>query len=58
MIEECPMTADCPGYDRDLQVCLVHPDDCEFSTAGGEATLTPDTPEVPTPDTSAGAASG
>ena len=34
-VDECPMTRDCPGYDRDRMVCLIRPGDCEFSPAGG-----------------------
>jgi hypothetical protein len=57
MIDECPMTEDCPGYDRDRRMCLLRPDDCEFSLAGGEAALTFETPEALTRDTSAEAVS-
>ena len=53
-----PMTEDCPGYDRDAQVCLVHPGDCEFSPADGEAALVPKSPEALTPDTSADTKAG
>ena len=31
MIADCPMTEECPGYDRDSQTCLIHPGDCAFS---------------------------
>jgi hypothetical protein len=31
MIAECPMTEDCPGYDREHRVCLLRPTDCEFA---------------------------
>ena len=34
MIDDCPMTEVCPGYDRDSQVCLIHPGDCDFSQDG------------------------
>jgi hypothetical protein len=57
MIDECPMTEDCPGYDRDRRMCLLRPDDCEFSPADGEAALTFETPEALTRDTSAEAVS-
>ncbi len=46
MVDECPMTEDCPGYDRDLQTCLIRPGDCEFRPADGEAALTFETPEA------------
>ena len=57
MVDECPMTEDCPGYDRELRICLVRPGDCEFLPADGEAAVVIEAPEVPTPDTSAGAVS-
>jgi hypothetical protein len=31
MITECPMTEDCPGFERDRRVCLVRPADCGFA---------------------------
>jgi len=37
MLDECPMTEECPGYDRDRRTCLLRPDDCEFSPAGADA---------------------
>jgi hypothetical protein len=46
MVDECPMTEDCPGYDRDRQTCLIRPGDCEFSPADGEAVLIVETPEA------------
>ena len=52
MIDECPMTEDCPAYDRDLRACLIRPGDCEFNLADGEAVLTFETPEARTPDAS------
>ena len=52
MIDECPMTEDCPGYDRDLGMCLIRPGDCEFNPADGEAVLAFKTPEALTPDVS------
>ena len=45
MIDECLMTEDCPGYDRDRQTCLLRPGDCELRPADGEAPLTFETPE-------------
>ena len=52
MVDDCPMTEDCPGYDRDRRVCLLRPGDCEFSPADGEAVLMFETPEALTPDAS------
>ena len=52
MLDECPMTEDCPGYDRDRRMCLLRPGDCEFSPADGEAP-TFETPEALTRDASA-----
>jgi len=54
MFDECPMTEDCPGYDRDQRMCLLRPGDCEFSPADGEAALTVET-EALTIDDAAGA---
>ena len=31
MVDECPMTEECPGFDRGRRVCLLRPDDCEFA---------------------------
>ena len=45
MIDECPMTEDCPGYDRDRRVCLLRPADCDFAPADAEAALVAETPE-------------
>jgi len=53
MIDECPMTEDCPGYDRARRVCLLRPNDCEFTPTRGEAVLGVETPQVLTPDASA-----
>jgi hypothetical protein len=50
MLDECPMTEDCPGYDRDRQLCLLRPDDCEFSPADGETALMFETPGALTPE--------
>jgi hypothetical protein len=52
MLDECPMTEDCPGYDRDRRMCLLRQDDCEFSPADREA-VPVDMPEALTPDASA-----
>jgi hypothetical protein len=57
MVDDCPMTADCPGYDPDRQLCLVHPGDCEFSPADGEAPLLFEAPDEPTLHASAEAMS-
>jgi hypothetical protein len=57
MIDECPMTEDCPGYDRDRRVCLLRPDDCEFAPARGEAAPRVEAFVAPAPDTSAEAES-
>jgi hypothetical protein len=57
MFDDCPMTVDCPGYDRDQQVCLVRPGDCEFLPADGEAPLLFETPDELTLDPSAEAMS-
>jgi hypothetical protein len=51
------MTEDCPGYDRDRRMCLIHPGDCEFSPADGEPVLIIEAPEALTPEVSAEAAS-
>jgi len=48
MIDECPMTEDCPGYDRERRVCLLRPGDCEFAPAEGESDLVFETREGPT----------
>ena len=53
MIDECPMTEDCPGYDLDRRTCVLRPDDCEFAPAGGEAVRTVETPETLMADPSA-----
>jgi hypothetical protein len=58
VIDECPMTEDCPGYDRDLRTCLIRPGDCEFHPADGDAALAFETPEAPTSGTSADAVTG
>ena len=58
MIDECPMTEDCPGYDRDRRLCLLRPGDCEFAPAVREAALRSETPEALTRDASAEGVSG
>jgi hypothetical protein len=57
MVDECPMTEDCPGYDRDLLMCLLRPGDCEFSPADAETVLIVEVPEALTPVASAEAMS-
>lgn len=52
MIDECLMTEDCPGYDRDRRICLLRPGDCEFLPADSEAVPIVVTPEALTPDAS------
>jgi hypothetical protein len=52
MIDDCLMTEDCPGYDRDRRMCLLRPGDCEFLPADSEAVLIVETPEALTPDAS------
>ena len=49
------MTEDCPGYDRERQMCLVRPGDCEFLPADGEAAVILEAPALLTPETPAGA---
>jgi hypothetical protein len=53
MTFDCPMSEDCPAYDRDTRMCLVDPGDCEFSPVDGEATLASEMSEVRTSDTPA-----
>jgi hypothetical protein len=57
MVDECPMTEDCPGYDRDRRICLLRPQDCEFAPADGDAAPVFETPAALTPDASSTAAS-
>ena len=45
MVDDCPMTEDCPAYDRDRRMCLVEPGDCEVSTTDGEAAVDLEPPE-------------
>lgn len=51
-VDDCPMTEDCPGYDRERGTCLLRPDDCEFAPGGGDAALPIETPEALTPSAS------
>jgi hypothetical protein len=53
MLDECPMTEDCPGYDRDRRMCLLRPDDCEFAPTDDEAIVVVETPEALKTDASA-----
>ena len=55
MLDECPMTEDCPGYDRDRRVCLLPSEDCEFSPADREAGPVVATPVERAPNVSASA---
>lgn len=34
---DCPMTEECPGYDRDRGVCLVSSGDCDFAPMATES---------------------
>ena len=43
------MTDGCPGYDRILGACLVHPDDCGLSPAAGEDPQVFEVPVAPAP---------
>jgi hypothetical protein len=56
MVDDCPMTEDCPGYDRDSRVCLIRPGDCPFLPADGEASMSFEAPEALAPDATTGAA--
>jgi hypothetical protein len=47
MVDECPMTEDCPGYDPDLRICLLRPGDCEFAPADPEVVLVREAPDAP-----------
>jgi hypothetical protein len=53
MIDECPMTEDCLGYDHDRRVCFLRPADCELAPADGESGLITETAEATAPDASA-----
>ena len=52
MINECLMTEDCPGYDRDERICILRPGDCPFLLADDETVLIAETPEALTTDAS------
>lgn len=58
MHDACPMTEECPGYDRERRVCLLRPDDCEFAPADGRAQPVAEAREELVPDASAGQAAG
>jgi hypothetical protein len=58
MVDDCPMTEDCPAYDRERQLCLVQPGDCEFSPADADTSPLLKPSEVRTPDTAADAMAG
>jgi hypothetical protein len=45
MIDDCPMTEECPGYDRDRRICLLRPGDCEFAPPDRDTDLVFETPE-------------
>ena len=34
---DCPMTEECPGYDRERGLCLIRSGDCEFAPVAGES---------------------
>lgn len=46
MVDECPMTEECPGYDRDRRVCLLRADDCELAAVAREPAPVFDAPRV------------
>jgi hypothetical protein len=46
VIDDCQMTEDCPGYDRDRRVCLLRPADCEFARADRDPAVMVETPEA------------
>jgi hypothetical protein len=58
MTVECLMTEDCPGYDRERQVCLLRPEDCEFAPADRRAAPVVEAPDAPTPGTTARGSAG
>lgn len=33
--DDCPMTEECPAYDREADACRVHAGDCPFRPAPG-----------------------
>jgi hypothetical protein len=49
MVDECPMTEECPGFDRERRVCLLRPEDCEFAPPDGDHAPTRWTPPAPKP---------
>jgi hypothetical protein len=49
MADDCPMTEECPGFDRDRRVCLLRPEDCEFAASDGGTATTIGTPPAPPP---------
>lgn len=57
MVDNCPMTEDCPGYDRDHRICLLRPGDCEFAPVQPEAVTVMEMPDA-TFDASAEGAAG
>lgn len=57
MIDDCPLTEECPGYDRDVRACLLRPGDCEFAPADRETDLVFETSEGAAVGDSAEAAS-
>lgn len=56
MIDDCLMTEECPGYDRDRRVCLLRPGDCDIAPADRETDLVFEAPEGAAVDGSAEAA--
>jgi hypothetical protein len=54
MIDECPMTEECPGFDRELMACLLRPGDCEFAPVVQEQGRVSVTPEPASADPAAG----
>lgn len=58
MLDDCLMTDLCPGYDRVLGTCLVHPSDCGLSPASGEDPQVLEVPVAPEPRASAEATPG
>ncbi|HYN29265.1 MAG TPA: hypothetical protein VES95_05270 [Dermatophilaceae bacterium] len=49
MADDCPMTEECPGFDRERRVCLLRPEDCEFAPPDGGYAATIRTLPAPTP---------
>jgi len=50
MVDDCPMTEDCPGYDRERQTCLVSSGNCDLAHADSQAGPTVEIPETPPPE--------